>query len=838
MAIADDFSIDYVNRRITYTGTFSDDIAPTRYTVNELYSYLQDTFDEPAQMDDPVPMSAQTPTQYTLINKWFMDDETVKALYSGSIQTSNWLYDGVSEGITQVLWDGGTSVPEAADIGVTVTGGSSGATGVILAVDATRLVVWIRNTNAFQFTDADTVTGTGVNFTVATDTDSQQGIRTGESVWANAFSVGTVQEEAEIYIAQESEWHGGDTTPILTKLTSWWDTNTDFTASTNGVASGHIDILIKVRDAGIWIDDLNAGSAGRLAAYARQGQTVYSHFEFLGSVGNFVIPFASTGTDINQQGFNRFVMNGAVSGPFTIGEVIYGSTAGRAILTAYESGSYMEYVLIGKNQTDFGDTDTITGVTSGETCTRTTGAATDVHGAQANGITITVGHALADIDQNGTDENYAITVDCNSNALSVVYERLMYLTSRGSTTGILGEPGVGDEDGEFYRGVGDTYFAVTGAGTGTLTVGETVSQATSLTTAEVVAHLDSDYVILTNVKGTISAGETITGATSGSTVVPAAAGESLVDVNAAPFGSFAGGRFFVARGVLLTNVPAADNNNWQTSDVAGTSVQPPTTITLTLAGLTANDRGVVLEVTTDGGTDVTKTAVGLASGAVGSSTIVLDSTVEQDVPSTGWIRVVDTSEAANGTEYRYEFSGISTTDVTLRTVTGGTGSVTAEVGPPNSGILLTSTGIGDNDFDFVAGAPKTGHHIRNTTDGSSAVILRSVSTDVIETTPLTGGTENYWKNTDAFDINKVVVLVDAADTCYFPFIDDVVPSGGAVSLSNSLKYAANTTVLARARFSDPDVGGTRILPFELLGQSITNADLTITAIRTTDPIAT
>lgn len=68
MAIQDDFTIDYVNKRIYHSS------GTTIYTVNALYSYLQNTFDEPEQMDDPIPMSAQTPTEYTLINGWFMNE--------------------------------------------------------------------------------------------------------------------------------------------------------------------------------------------------------------------------------------------------------------------------------------------------------------------------------------------------------------------------------------------------------------------------------------------------------------------------------------------------------------------------------------------------------------------------------------------------------------------------------------------------------------------------------------------------------------------------------------------------------------------------------------------
>ena len=56
-------------------------------------------------MQYSVPMSAQTPTQYTMINGWFIDDESVKALYGGSIQTSGWTYvASPSDGITQLRW--------------------------------------------------------------------------------------------------------------------------------------------------------------------------------------------------------------------------------------------------------------------------------------------------------------------------------------------------------------------------------------------------------------------------------------------------------------------------------------------------------------------------------------------------------------------------------------------------------------------------------------------------------------------------------------------------------------------------------------------------------------
>ena len=81
MAVLDDFTIDYVGKRVWHENNTN------VWNVNDLYSALQDTFDELAQMDDDVPMSAQTPTEYTLINGWFMGDGDLQYLKNGAIPT-------------------------------------------------------------------------------------------------------------------------------------------------------------------------------------------------------------------------------------------------------------------------------------------------------------------------------------------------------------------------------------------------------------------------------------------------------------------------------------------------------------------------------------------------------------------------------------------------------------------------------------------------------------------------------------------------------------------------------------------------------------------------------
>jgi hypothetical protein len=80
MAVSDDFTLNYSTKKISHAS------GSTRYTVNALYSWLMDLFDDAGQMDDTVPISAQTPTEYTLINGWtFNADSDVGYLYGGSI---------------------------------------------------------------------------------------------------------------------------------------------------------------------------------------------------------------------------------------------------------------------------------------------------------------------------------------------------------------------------------------------------------------------------------------------------------------------------------------------------------------------------------------------------------------------------------------------------------------------------------------------------------------------------------------------------------------------------------------------------------------------------------
>src|SRR3989344_3497351 len=100
-------------------------VTPTTIdTVNQLYSALQNHFDEVTQMDDGSPMSAQTPTEYTIgiidagdKDPWFIDRTSVEYLTGGALKTASWdRNDDTNTGIVRMAYTIGTDF-DTTDIG-------------------------------------------------------------------------------------------------------------------------------------------------------------------------------------------------------------------------------------------------------------------------------------------------------------------------------------------------------------------------------------------------------------------------------------------------------------------------------------------------------------------------------------------------------------------------------------------------------------------------------------------------------------------------------------------------------------------------------------------------
>ena len=118
---------------------------------------MQDLFDEPAQMDDLVPIRADTPDIYRMINQWFIDDDSVQHLTGGSLFTDGWAV-GTTEHVKLIGYaDTGSPAGRLSthDIGRTILGTTTGDTGTLLDFNSDRGLMWIRPTDPTVTTGDD-----------------------------------------------------------------------------------------------------------------------------------------------------------------------------------------------------------------------------------------------------------------------------------------------------------------------------------------------------------------------------------------------------------------------------------------------------------------------------------------------------------------------------------------------------------------------------------------------------------------------------------------------------------------------------------------------------------
>jgi len=260
--IAGDFTINTTTKTIKHT---ADSVV---YTVNEFYTWLMDYFDDVTTIDDTIPISAQTPTEYTLTNGWFMDNASFKYLSGGAIQTDG--QDAYSTHIITVT--GGTYAdPVAGDISKTVMAGAT-AIGPLLDYEIISAGVsakwYIRDTRTVPAVIAST---TAMTITTGTGSgNNSANSLTGENIWSNIFSLGTIVSGTTLDLYQND-----------TQITPWW-------------SAGQIDVLVKVREAGTEID------SGNLTVLARKYATLYDHYVVDASTGRNPVPLAAFDDTNNQ----------------------------------------------------------------------------------------------------------------------------------------------------------------------------------------------------------------------------------------------------------------------------------------------------------------------------------------------------------------------------------------------------------------------------------------------------------------------------------------------------------------------------------------------------------
>ncbi len=98
-------------------------------------------------------------------------------------------------------------------------------------------------------------------------------------------------------------------------------------------------------------------------------------------------------------------------------------------------------------------------------------------------------------------------------------------------------------------------------------------------------------------------------------------GQTYAENAPAPFGSFAGGKWFVAQGWWLTGVQAGDSKNYQLVSHTGVTETPPTSIAIQVSGVVSGDYVLVARDNGSGGFVQDTTLAALATSGATSVTL-------------------------------------------------------------------------------------------------------------------------------------------------------------------------------------------------------------------------
>ena len=94
--IEQDFKIDFQKRKISYIrksesaterrrGQHNQKGSGKAYSTNEFYSFLQEIFSRPQNMNYEIPIEAGSKTKYSLTNEWFISEEAMKHIEGGNL---------------------------------------------------------------------------------------------------------------------------------------------------------------------------------------------------------------------------------------------------------------------------------------------------------------------------------------------------------------------------------------------------------------------------------------------------------------------------------------------------------------------------------------------------------------------------------------------------------------------------------------------------------------------------------------------------------------------------------------------------------------------------------
>lgn len=825
------------------------------YTMNELYSAMQNLQDEPTTVDDGTAFFADTPVEYTIgkidsgdNDPFYITFNLMERITGGSLRSTGWArVQDSNTGIVVVAVTAAGSTIVTTDAGFDITHGD-GDSGVLLEyidTGGTNDYCVIRPDTSAIGNSFDNATGT---LTCNAHTASVAAAATsGEMVWANLYSLGNIDPEVHLYVYQGQRL----TTDASNRVYSKYSQTLDYWGN------GHFDVCVPIKD--ITVSTWSVIDGGYLRVFARKGGDLFSSFEAATSTtsgGRNPIPL-QTSLDLDAgyssesgrgHGTKKISFTGAVAGgPYINGEIIEGQTSGgRGILdltnSTVTSGGELVYWPIAEDDAAGNYGGALTPLQSGESVVgQTSSASVTTDGAPANdgpaeptwftnsvAPTIAFANTTADIDNDTNSEFYGITVDCNQNPLTEVYQWMKYVCQYGQTTGGVIETAESGVQGEEY--VGGTAYFVYDTISGTIAEGESVTQATTGATGVIISHdTTNKIVLLRSTRGSFGSGYQVDADDDSDYF---AAG-SLVAGNfaaatAAPLGTFAGGTYFGARGVLITDYLAADENSFILTDIGGTNRQRPTSIVIEVTNVWGNARTnddadlVAVYPLTGSGGDIDKDptdavyAMNCDGGeAKGDTTLAVDAIPVWAPSSGGRLVLIDDDDAGQEYVLRYSSYDAGTDTYTLANIDiaaldSGTTTTLTETG------AFTNAKRGDlvynHDLDEVS-------YITKITDNDNCTIYPAFSGDP------TG---------DHIEINCIPITVTASDNAYNCVIHEY-PTGSTSSAS--LIYPGSTfyfRVKVRNSREDDLVNGP-IKPYSSDG-STSGTDQSIPTVRTIDTI--
>ncbi len=309
MAIQNDFTIYPKTKVIRHTS------GTTVYSAVAFYSWLMDTFDEPGYLTYQTPIRFNTPTSFTMINGWFLDNgdgsNILQYLTGGGIDTSG--YDTVSDPVYLLDLDTETAAFVASDKDKTLLDGAT-SVGPILTFlanypSATTARVWVRDTRGTPATILNNAV-----ITVSTGTGSYLAAAdriTGDEIYHNLFTIASFPTDVnpQVYVYQKHPvTAGGYNTRV--RIAEW-------SAFTNW-DRGSVDILIPVKLGGALID------SGNIKSFVRQTGDTFTFVEStLNTSGRTPIATETSADEVNiTKGEHYLLYDGSDTGSFSVDDVI------------------------------------------------------------------------------------------------------------------------------------------------------------------------------------------------------------------------------------------------------------------------------------------------------------------------------------------------------------------------------------------------------------------------------------------------------------------------------------------------------------------------------------